>query len=95
VAIVVVTMLSVVGPARAEHPTSPHGVRSGGVLAESYHYHRRVPYAPLAEAPRYAYGFPVSTYRWGWFGARHYYPRTTSHRGFYGDYWQWAYRRGY
>jgi hypothetical protein len=81
--------------ANAADPPSPHGVRVGGVLDKAFHYHRQLPYAPLATTPRYAYGFPVPTYKWGWFGAQHYYPRTTSHRGYNGDYWQWAYRRGW
>ena len=49
---------------------------SGGVLAESYHYHRqgeahgRQAHPTIApEAGWYGYGFPVQTYRWGWFGA--------------------------
>jgi hypothetical protein len=82
-------------PIADAEPASPHHARSGGVLQESYHYHRPLPYAPLADVPRYSYGFPVPSYKWGWFGAQHYYPRTTSHRGYNGDYWQWAYRRGY
>jgi hypothetical protein len=80
------------GPA---DPPSPHGVRAGGVLDKAFRYHRQLPYAPLATTPRYAYGFPVPTYKWGWFGAKHYYPRTHAHRGYYGDYWQWSYRHGY
>jgi hypothetical protein len=78
----------------AVEPPSPHGVRSGGVLQEAFQHHRQPPYAPLSKVPRYSYGFPVPTYNWGWFGAKHYYPRTISHRGYYGDYWQWSYRRG-
>ena len=78
----------------AESP-SPHGLRVGGALERSYAYHRGLPYAPLADVPRYSYGFPVPSFKWGWFGAQHYYPRTTSHRGYNGDYWQWAYRRGW
>lgn len=79
----------------AADPPSPHGVRVGGVLDEAFRYHRQLPYAPLATAPRYSYGFPLPTYKWGWFGAKHYYPRTHSHRGYYGDYLQWSYRHGY
>ena len=43
----------------------------------------------------YRYGFPVSTYRWGWFGAERYYPRVFGHRGYNGDYVQIGYRYGY
>jgi hypothetical protein len=77
-------------------------MRSGGVLEESYDYHRQQP-MPMATAPRtiepaggwYGYGFPVSTFRWGWFGAAHYYPFVWWHDGYYGDCCRYAYRRGY
>src|SRR5262245_16117307 len=56
-------------------------IRSGGVIEESYVYHRqqsaRVTGAARSIEPAsgwYGYGFPVSTFRWGWFGAAHYYP---------------------
>jgi hypothetical protein len=82
-------------PLRAE-------IRSGGVIEESYNYHRQQP-ARMAVAPRsiepaggwYGYGFPVSTFRWGWFGAAHYYPFVWWHDGYYGDCCRYAYRRGY
>ncbi|MBN2022796.1 MAG: hypothetical protein JW809_08360 [Pirellulales bacterium] len=45
-------------------------------------------------SPWYGYGFGVPTYSWGWFGAT-YRPATNCHTGFYGDYYQWGYRRGY
>ena len=49
-------------------------IRSGGVIEESYVYHRQQP-VHTAGAVRsvepaggwYGYGFPVSTFRWGWF----------------------------
>ena len=44
--------------------------------------------------PWYGYGFGVPTYSWGYFGAR-YRPGYVSHKGYYGDYTQWGYRRGY
>jgi hypothetical protein len=76
--------------------------RSGGVLEESYVYHRQPP-ARMAGAARsaepaggwYGYGFPVSTFRWGWFGAAHYYPTVFWHHGYYGDCCRYGYRRGY
>ena len=40
------------------------------------------------------YGFGIPTYNWGYFGAR-YRPACVSHTGYYGDYVQWGYRRGY
>ena len=44
--------------------------------------------------PWYGYGFGVPSYRWGYFGA-HYRPVCNSHTGYYGDFTQWSYRRGY
>ena len=77
-------------------------VRLGGVLADSYGYHRHGAAAAHAAPPNiapeggwYGYGFPVETYRWGWFGAQRYYPRVVWHRGYYGDCCRWGYRRGY
>jgi hypothetical protein len=76
-------------------------VRSGGVLEESYNYHRQ-PTRMAAASPCiepasgwYGYGFPVQTFRWGWFGAAHYYPTVWWHEGYYGDCCRCAYRRGY
>jgi hypothetical protein len=77
-------------------------IRSGGVIEESYIYHRQQP-GRMAGSARsvepaggwYGYGFPVSTFRWGWFGASHYYPTVWWHDGYYGDCCRYAYRRGY
>jgi hypothetical protein len=75
-------------------------LRDGGVLPYGFAYHRQGP-RPLAHptiAPQqgwYGYGFPVSSYRWGWFGASRYYPTVRWHGGYYGDTVRWAYRRGY
>jgi hypothetical protein len=77
-------------------------VRSGGVIEESYLYHRQPPMR-ISGAARsvepaggwYGYGFPVSTFRWGWFGAAHYYPTVFWHDGYYGDCCRYGYRRGY
>ena len=44
--------------------------------------------------PWYGYGFGVPTYNWGYFGAQ-YRPACVTHHGYYGDYYQWGYRRGY
>lgn len=77
-------------------------VRNGGVLDASYGYHRQAqagqsvrpgPYPP--QGGWYGYGFPVSTYRWGWFGAEHYYPRVGCRSDYNGDRMRWAYRYGY
>jgi hypothetical protein len=81
------------GPAK-----SPADVRAGGVLATSYGYHRQAHVASpmIAHAGGwYGYGFPVQTYRWGWFGAERYYPTVHWFRGYYGDCVRYAYRRGY
>ena len=77
-------------------------VRNGGVIEESYDYHqeghayqsgRPGPYPP--KGGWYGYGFPVSSYRWGWFGAEHYYPRVGWHTDYNGDCVRFAYRYGY
>lgn len=80
----------------------PSELRSGGVLEESYNYHRQQPARMVGPAPCvepasgwYGYGFPVKTFRWGWFGAEHYYPTVWWHDGYYGDCCRYAYRRGY
>jgi hypothetical protein len=77
-------------------------IRSGGVIEESYVYHRQQPARALGATKSvepaggwYGYGFPVSTFRWGWFGAAHYYPFVWWHDGYYGDCCRYAYRRGY
>ena len=77
-------------------------VRNGGVLDESYGYHRQRqanqsvrpgPYPP--QGGWYGYGFPVSTYRWGWFGAERYYPRVGWRSDYYDNCVRFAYRYGY
>jgi hypothetical protein len=88
-------------------------MRSGGVIEESYVYHRQGPMSAASKAsaplpsPKerggmsgapggwYGYGFPVRTFRWGWFGAQHYYPTVWWHDGYYGECCRYAYRRGY
>jgi hypothetical protein len=94
---------------RAAAPSAPPSIdaRSGGVMQESFQYHRQGygdtrwngPHAPHSNvAPAggwYGYGFPVQTHRWGWFGAGRYYPRVVWHRGYYDDCCRWAYRPGY
>jgi hypothetical protein len=80
---------------------APYGplvdTRSGGVLQESYDY-QRGGQAPGLISPAtgwYHYGFPVSTYRWGWFGAEHYYPTVWWGHGYYGECCRYGYRCGY
>lgn len=89
------------GEVPPQMPLRPE-IRSGGVLEGSYVYHRQQP-ARKAGAARsvepaggwYGYGFPVSTFRWGWFGAAHYYPTVFWHGGYYNDCCRYSYRRGY
>lgn len=71
--------------------------RWGGVLEESYQYHRQAQPATAGRtgATPYRYGFPVSSFRWGWFGAARYYPTVFWHRGYNGDDCRYAYRCGY
>ena len=89
------------GDGPPQMPLRPE-IRSGGVLEESYAYHRQQPTCMTGAARSvepaggwYGYGFPVSTFRWGWFGAAHYYPTVFWHDGYYGDCCRHAYRRGY
>jgi len=77
-------------------------IRSGGVIEESYVYHRQQRAVAQGAARSvepaggwYGYGFPVSTFRWGWFGAAHYYPTVFWHDGYYGECCRYGYRRGY
>jgi hypothetical protein len=72
-------------------------VRNGGVLTESYGYHHHAT-RPATYPPAggwYGYGFPVTTYRWGWFGAERYYPRVVWHCDCDDACVRWAYRKGY
>lgn len=83
---------------RVDDSYSPQiDVRGSGVLAQSYAYHRQ-PSATARITPKngwHHYGFPVSSYRWGWFGAERYYPFVYGHRGYNGDYTRVGYRNGY
>lgn len=77
---------------------SPHtDMRWGGALEKSFQYHRQGPNGNLISPATgwNHYGFPVASYRWGWFGAARYYPRTMWHEGFYSDKCRWAYRCGF
>ena len=83
------------------HQSQPD-VRSGGVLEESYRYHPAQAMCPTGANRTiepaggwYGYGFPVQTFRWGSFGAAHYYPYVWWHDGYYGDSCRYSYRRGY
>ena len=83
-------------PFRSDSPLTDE--RCGGVLAETHAYNREGGPQPGLISPAqgwYHYGFPVSTYRWGWFGAEHYYPTVWCHTGYYRDCYRIAYRCGY
>lgn len=79
------------------------GIRSDGVFDESYfgQLHRPMQsYILGGRIPQangwYNYGFPMQTYRWGWFGAeRPHYPRILWHQRYYGDKTRTAYRYGH
>ncbi|MGD9126116.1 MAG: hypothetical protein PVH19_01950 [Planctomycetia bacterium] len=47
-----------------------------------------------AGAAWYGYGMGVPTYSYGWFGAT-YRPARASHTSYYGNTYQWGYRRGF
>jgi hypothetical protein len=100
--LLLVALMLPCGVASAESPSTlavaPQvDVRHGGVLAESYGYHRQLAPSPSITPPEgaYRYGFPVESYRWGWFGAERYYPHVVWHRGYNRDCVRWGYRRGY
>jgi hypothetical protein len=82
------------------HSSAPTELRGGGVLEESFAYHPQPPPVHQAHATSardggwYGYGFPVKSYRWGWFGVN-YYPTVNWYHGYYGDCCRRTYRRGY
>ena len=78
-------------------PTPQTDVRYDGVLAESYQYHHSGGSVAgcATSGGWYGYGFPVSSYRWGWFGAERYYPRVVWHNDNQGHCVRWSYRQGY
>lgn len=86
-----IELARVLGPRRySPAPTalpSPEG-QSAGIPGP----HRYPEYNQAS--PWYGYGFGVPTYSWGWFGAT-YRPASICHTGYYGDFSQWGYRRGY
>jgi hypothetical protein len=89
------------GPLPTGDPTAASSIRSGGLLEQSFNYRRQPTaqtdsaYAGGARAGGwYGYGFPVQSYRWGWFGAERNYPRVIWHDGYYGDCVRTAYRYG-
>jgi hypothetical protein len=55
--------------------------------------------SPHAEAPPFAgvqnYGMQSPAFRYGWFGAEHFYPTHECHRDYYGNVMQWSRWRRY
>lgn len=49
--------------------------------------------APYAGHVNHAHAAP--TFRWGWFGAEHYYPRVHWHENYVGDRLRWSTQRRY
>lgn len=49
--------------------------------------------APYAGPVNYAHQAPP--FRWGWFGAEHFYPTVKWHRGYNGDHYRWSRLRRY
>ena len=76
-------------PAAPPAPYNPPPV----VVAPPPGPYRHPAYAS-GNCPWYGYGFGVPTYSWGYFGAT-YRPASIWHHGYYDDFTQWGYRRGY
>jgi hypothetical protein len=88
---------------------APPDLRWGGVIEKSYYYHRQQPTQATLQPMRscieaggipqangwYNYGFPMQSYRYGWFGAERHDPHMFWTKGYYGDEVRTAYRRSY
>jgi hypothetical protein len=79
-------------PPAPVHTDGAMMMRPGGVLNQSFDYHHPQPMRSAIEMgaiPQangwYEYGFPMQSYRWGWFGAERHYPQVMWHQGYYGD----------
>ena len=72
---------------------TPHGGLAEGTSTGTPGPYRYPQHAD-GRYPWYGYGFGVPTYNWGYFGA-HYRPMSICHTGYYGEFVQWGYRRGY
>jgi hypothetical protein len=85
IAALIMIGLLTVGP--ASEACSHEIIRSGPAHPTLHrHLHRAPPPTATASFPR--------AYPWGYFGAQPGRYRV-SHRGHYGDYWEWGYRRAY
>jgi hypothetical protein len=89
IVLVAVAVMGVLSTGRCERSCAAHEVTyDGPAHPRLRHLYKKT--APPAE--------PVTTfpraYPWGYFGARPSNQRV-SHRGYYGEYYEWAYRRAY
>ncbi len=75
-------------------PPAPAPVDGGFGMSIGTPGPQRYPVYASGNYPWYGYGFGVPTYNWGYFGV-HYRPYNCVHEGYYGQYYQWGYRRGY
>jgi hypothetical protein len=88
----------------APQTPAPSGMRyGGGVFEESYFRGLQRPMQSQIEMGRipcatggYNYGFPMQSFRWGYFGAQPQNPRTIWHKKYYnGEEIRTTYRYGY
>ena len=97
-------------PQQSAQQTVPEDVRFGGTIERSYNYHRQhltgadmqpmrsqIEMGGIPQANGwYNYGFPMRSYRYGWFGAeRPHHPHVMWHQGYYGDKVRTSYRYAY
>jgi hypothetical protein len=97
-------------PQQSVQQAAPEDVRYGGTIERSYNYHRQHLTSAELQPMRsqiemggipqangwYNYGFPMRSYRYGWFGAeRPHHPHVMWHQGYYGDKVRTSYRYAY
>ncbi len=79
---------------KLRHPPAPDYQGNPHTISLGTPGPHRYPEYNTGNYPWYGYGFGVPTYQWGHFGVR-YRSATVNHKGYYGTYTQWGYRRGY
>lgn len=88
-AFAIATLLVAAGPTALAGAPAFYSPPPAEAQVESHH----------AEAPPYAgtqnYGSQVKPFRYGWFGAEHFYPTNRSHQTYYGDVMRWSRWRRY
>ena len=77
-----VAVLSVASACLAQHPAVP--------MARPAIEQKIAPYAG-----HYNHAHQSPTFRWGWFGAEHFYPRVQWHRDYNGEVVRWSQQRRY